>query len=820
MSGDSNCRCETFTHPAAITNPPGRTRIAYRPGDYSAFRRALLQALPGEIELAEWKPTPGGDLALQMVEWWAYLADILTFYNERIANQDYLLTADLEESVKRLIHLLGYRPRPGIGAMATLAALVGGNRPVTIPQGFAVQSKPGPGQQPQIFELDADTTVSPLDEVSADSPPVAEILGADGTVLLQGTVSSIKPGDRVLLVRKNWNGDDSNYAIVNVAGVKAEADPRGSSNTRVSFGGPLTLPAGASAADYRLMRSTQSTRLWQYNGSSAALVDNGNGTSTAHLESVVRQIQPGDILLLTGPGGPFGTGGVSTSGVATAGEFLAARIIVFPPFLHLASVRSYTEALWYANSISDPSVPPPAATPPISILHSQITFAPSFSGIFNPSTLVILFGWEDAGTLIPTPARNLTLGSAQLDATSPPQFPTGSFPVLIEGANGAGIQANGFTGSDPASIQVSNVSQNPSSLATPVNVLYNLLKVSRGSTIKKEVLGSGDSGASGQEFVLKKSPLTYLLSSDSSAGGNYKSTLRVWVNGIEWFEVPSFYGQSATATVFVTREDEKNQTHVAFGDGVNGARLPSGTNNVIADYRFGSGAQAPDAGTLTSIVAPYPGVTAVRNPVKAAGGADPEPASQIRRYAPLSVLTFGRAVSGDDYEAIAALTPGVARARAYWSFDALQQRTAVTVYVGDDDGARTAALAALRGDADPNRPVIVKLAQAVPLQLSLVLEVDPKYIAEDVAVSVRAALLDPDSGLFGSARVRIGEAIYISRVYAACLSVPGALSVHHLQASVSSGMPADYRLDPGEGSYLTLDANDLSISTEALTDAG
>ena len=88
-----------------------------------------------------------------MIEWWAYLCDILTFYNERIANQAYLGTADLPESVNRLIFLLGYRPRPGIGATGTLAALATGPAPFTLPAGFQVQSKPGPGQQPQIFEL-------------------------------------------------------------------------------------------------------------------------------------------------------------------------------------------------------------------------------------------------------------------------------------------------------------------------------------------------------------------------------------------------------------------------------------------------------------------------------------------------------------------------------------------------------------------------------------------------------------------------------------------------------------------------------------------
>ena len=59
-----------------------------------------------------------------MVEWWAYLADILTFYNERIANEAYLGTAQLPESVNHLVQLLGYRPQPALGRKGQLAALL------------------------------------------------------------------------------------------------------------------------------------------------------------------------------------------------------------------------------------------------------------------------------------------------------------------------------------------------------------------------------------------------------------------------------------------------------------------------------------------------------------------------------------------------------------------------------------------------------------------------------------------------------------------------------------------------------------------------
>ncbi len=98
---DSICPCGAFAHPSVIFNPPGRDVIAYRVGNYASFRHALLQSSPDEAELSSsvgnvtsqiWRPSGHGDLAAQMVEWWAYLADILTFYNERAATQAYLRT--------------------------------------------------------------------------------------------------------------------------------------------------------------------------------------------------------------------------------------------------------------------------------------------------------------------------------------------------------------------------------------------------------------------------------------------------------------------------------------------------------------------------------------------------------------------------------------------------------------------------------------------------------------------------------------------------------------------------------------------------------
>jgi hypothetical protein len=118
MSTTSVCSCDA-ANPNPITNLPGLPQISYRVGDFNSFRRALLTPLlappgqpPLEQSLTAWQSGVGADpsvvdLAVMMVEWWAYLSDILTFYNERISNEDYLRTAALPETPGELIQLLG-----------------------------------------------------------------------------------------------------------------------------------------------------------------------------------------------------------------------------------------------------------------------------------------------------------------------------------------------------------------------------------------------------------------------------------------------------------------------------------------------------------------------------------------------------------------------------------------------------------------------------------------------------------------------------------------------------------------------------------------
>jgi len=798
-SGQSTCPCQTFVYPETITNPPGRSSISYRVADFLTMRYALLLARAGEVELANWRPGATGDLAVQVIEWWAYLGDILTFYNERIANESYLLTAVLPQSVQGLIRILGYRPRPGIGATGILAAMMAGTKSFTLPQGFQIQSKPGPGQQPQIFELTTATQIQAPDVVPVTAPPGGNLIGPDGaSVLVQGVVGSVSAGDQLLLMETGWNGSDSNWAVVTVASVSGEKNPQGRSNTRVTFTAPpANIPARAMANGYSLLRSAQSAHVWQYPS------DHVIQANQVDLESITRNIQVGNAVLFSLPD------------IATQSY-------------QLVFVTHYSEAIWYANANASSPSQPPSVSPAeiaIPIPHTSLQFTPSLNSISDSAseraTALVFYAWKSVGTIISMPATSFSTAPAIASVTLNTPIPAAMWSmngrsVLISDANGNGVEAEAsYTSGPPAGLSLSNFSDSTGNLTPPLNILFNLLEVTRGQTVTGEILGSGDATIiTGQEFVLQKSPLTYLQNSDSTSGDDYSSTLRVWVNGVEWHEVPGFYGQSANSQVFVTSEDSQNQTHVLFGDGVNGSRLPSGVNNVVANYRYGSGADAPDAGSLSVILQSWPGLNSILNPVQVGGGADPDPPQQIRTYAPQSVLTFGRAISASDYETIAAQTPGVARARAYFSWDPAQQRMLTKVYVGDDANAVVAAENALAGASDPNRSLSVVLAVPVPIFVTLTLVVDSTYVATNVVAAAASALIDPNAGLLGTHVIRIGQAIYASQIYKACLGVAGATAVHGLQVAGVPVTGSDFQLNPGEGRFLQLISPNLTIASE------
>ncbi len=342
-----------------------------------------------------------------------------------------------------------------------------------------------------------------------------------------------------------------------------------------------------------------------------------------------------------------------------------------------------------------------------------------------------------------------------------------------------------------------------------VTVYYDLLPVSAGKTVLNEIVGSGDSTQPGQSFALAKSPVTYL-----AQGSAYASTIALTVNGLPWTEVQSFYNQPASAQVFVSRQDANQITHLDFGDGVNGALLPTGTNNVVATYRYGGGASSPPAGKLTVIAKSYPGLQSVVNPVGVAGGSDPDPSALLKKYAPRSVLTFGRAVSVFDYQAIAAEAPGVSMASAVWSWDSPNQRAGVTVYVAGQPGVASSVQTLLTASGDPNRPVTVVTAIEIPVTLTLQLIVIAGADASAIEANIANALCDSANGLFSPPQIAIGQSLFDSNIEAVLQPIPGVIAVATSTFTFANAVDPGPLHAPGEGCFFSLATANLNISTE------
>jgi len=778
-------------------NAPNLPIIAYRDATFASLRARLLTPLPGETQLTAWQPGASGDLAVMMAEWWAYLGDILTFYNERIANEDYLGTATQDASVRGLIALLGYRPQPGIGATATLAALVQpgptSGVPITLPAGLQVQSKPTPGQPPQTFEITSPTTISAPDAVTATAQ-LSLLSPSATTILLAGKVGNIF-GDDQLLLRPRAGGLGSLVQVTNVA---IAAPQNGPAQTTLSVKFPNNDgPTGKAAATFRLDRPTQTASIWTLGGSAQSFDNNLN--IVLHLSSLVCALKIGDPVLFTN---------------TPAKSQLLTTILAITDIIWDSTGNAPPTTLDSTTTDNSNASPPTSTTtsaaPPALFPHSQLTLNVQpgpWDDFRGPSLslagITLFYNFVEAASLLDQPVPQWPgPGTPPYTLAGTTNFaPGGPNSVLIADTSGAGVTATATTSGDLATLSVASLGTPPPVLNTPLSVMFNLLNVTRGQTVASEVLGSGDPSTPNQTFQLAKSPLTYLR-----AGASLVSTLAITVNGQPWTEVTNFFGQPATALVFTTAQYANQNTTIMFGDGVNGARLPSGNGNVIATYRYGSGANAPPAGALTVIASPFPGLRGLKNPVAAGGGADPDPPDQIKTYAPRSVLTFGRAVSSLDFAAIAAAAAPGTRVAAGWAWDSANQRGAVTIRVADAGMILANVKAAVAAAGDPNRPVNVVTAPAIAVILKFEILVTPTAVAAAVITGIVTALTDPQSGLFGAQNLGIGQSVFDSQIAAAMPAVSGfvaivAQALHRADLGWVSGP----RYAPPEGSYFNCD---------------
>ena len=205
--------------PMVPANRPGLAAVGYRPGrhgDFVASQHAALSRAESPA-LAGLKARDDSDFSIALIDAWACVCEVLSFYQERLANEAWLGTARERRSVVELGRLIGYRPRPGVAAATDLVFTLDdppGAAPhapvVTIARGSRVQSVPGPDEKPQMFE-----TVEPIEArvawnalVPRQSRSMPPANGQNGT-WLKGVATGLKVGDAILITGHERSEEDT-----------------------------------------------------------------------------------------------------------------------------------------------------------------------------------------------------------------------------------------------------------------------------------------------------------------------------------------------------------------------------------------------------------------------------------------------------------------------------------------------------------------------------------------------------------------------------------------------------------------------------------
>jgi hypothetical protein len=240
------------------------------------------------------------------------------------------------------------------------------------------------------------------------------------------------------------------------------------------------------------------------------------------------------------------------------------------------------------------------------------------------------------------------------------------------------------------------------------------------------------------------------------------------------------------AAHFVVEVEHDGRARLRFGDGRYGRRPPSGAR-FRARYRTGQGrAGNVGADTIAHLISDDARITAVRNPLAASGGADPEDAASIRRRAPQAFRRQQRAVTAEDYAALAEDQPGVQRAAATLRWTGSWHTACVAVDRLGGGRLDDAFAARILADLERYRMAGHDVAVEEPLYVSLALDLQVCVAPGYLRAQVRAGLLDalgsrrlPDGrlGLFHPDRLTFGQALYLSGVYAAARAVAGVASV-------------------------------------------
>ncbi len=774
------CGCDDRLPELSLhTNLPGQPSLRYRLGVHSSFLRRMMARLArqpnttGQRPLTKLTTRAVNDPSLALLDAAATLADLLTFYQERIANEGFLSTATERRSVLELARAIGYELKPGVAATVLLAFTLDDNpqaqEQVLIPAGTQIQSIPvKPGELPQTFETSTEFLAHRAWNALHPRSTRPQELGKGATRLyLAGVDTHLQPGDYLLLVGSEREQDpiSNHWDLRRILTVTTYPTPSGGYTVVTWSPGlgsnqPHMLPSarpqayalrrsarrfGYNAPDWRLMPAEVKR---EYTGNRSPPPSEWPGFAVdgsqprLELDAVYPTIVPGSWIVLLSPDYTElyrvrQNAIIGVANFALAGQVTQLTLDTTENLARFA--RRTTLVLAESDLLS-------LATEPIldPVTGKQIEVAGMISNLAKDQPLII---------------------SGKVHASD--EQPT-SVVVFVETVT----IANGFT-----TITLRDQGLGDLSLIRSTTVIFaNVIAATHGET-RAEPAGSGDSSQPYQHFKLKKSPLTFV---SAPVPNGIVSSLTVRVNGVEWTATPSLFLAGPDEECYTVRIADDGTATIRFGDGEHGARLPTGQENVTVAYRVGIGQVGKvGAGALTLLKTRPPGVRSVTNPLPARGAEDPETLADARAHAPQTVLTLDRIVSLQDFTDFAQAFAGIGKAQAT-AFRAGEQ-TVIHVTIADASGDTVAAtdvlLTHLRAAIDSVRDPAVLVTVAGFARRTFRLKATVQYHRRYREADVRTALIAALQTAFSFPMRNFGQPVTAAEVMAVMQPVAGVVAI-------------------------------------------
>lgn len=784
---DRTC-CEPTSDAPERENDPGLPELRYRIGTQPTFLRRMIERLPrqpvpvdGDSDsprpLAALTTRDPSDPTIALLDATASTLDVLTFYQERIFNEGYLRTATERRSILEIARSIGYALNPGVAASAHLAFTVidapTAPAAVTVPAGTAVMSVPEGDELPQTFETAeaVEARVGWNSLAVATRKPLATPTTDTDTLWLSGATMGLSVGSPLVVVGSDRGSDTGSerWDLRFVAAI--QADPL-AGHTRITLdrtlGDERTDPA---TEDVEVHAFRDRGSLYGYNAPDWRSLDDEQ--QDAYLDG-------------TGMSTSSNWPGFSMSADAAVAVGAIDLDKEYPRLITGGWVvlqDTYDTELYRVTGLSPWSRTDFGVS--AKCVRVSLDATEHLSRFGRRSTVVHL--QSEQLTRVGEPWDDAVEGDrVELDTETPDEDLIGRL-ITVSGVDAddadvalsevAAIHSLETASTSGRVVLVLEEALSGRYARSSVAINANVVLATHGVTAPDEVLGSGSAATANQSFVLRTPPLTHV--SDASPSGA-SPALEIEVNGVAWSRVDTLYDAEAADRVYTTRQTNEGDTIVSFGDGVRGARLPTGRENVIARYRSGLGLDGEVGGSTLSLMQKRPkGIASVLNPVAASGAADPEALEDARSNAPLTVLTLDRLVSVQDYEDFARAFAGVGKARAVALWDGQRRFVQVTVASASglafEGGANTltSLTAAIAAAQDPTQTALIDTFDDQRFGVALKLRIEDGYDFEDVEAAARAAL----AGAFGFEARRFGQPVFASEVTSALHGVEGVVAV-------------------------------------------